>query len=199
VGAAVAYVVAPEVSSPSLADLEDLRDRLPLPRARPQGPLPPRDEALGQLAEQSLQELLTAVPGREREELLRAQVAASGLPVAGLAIQSSPRGSVAVVGVSYERLGGGMLGAGAGLKEGLQALLSLARDQSVDLSGVHDLTVAVSDQQGRVLFGVSAPVSAVEQYRAGQISDTQFAQTIGFKSESRLGVLDSIRKMFTSS
>ncbi|MDO8673811.1 MAG: hypothetical protein Q7O66_20570, partial [Dehalococcoidia bacterium] len=136
-------------------------------------------------------------PTDQKEAQLRSQIEATKLPITVISIvQTSDGAAVLVVGVKYSELAAAG-SSGGGLAEGLTALQRLSDAKTVSLSGLHDVTVAVEDDQGRVLFGVSAPVAAIESYRAGTMTKAELARTVGFQGESRLGVLDSMRKGVT--
>ncbi len=83
---------------------------------------------------------------------------------------------------------------GAGLNEGYEALLDIAEVRELRLAGFEHLVVAVRDEQGRVLFGVAAPVSAIEQYRGGAIGMADLIGAAGAQAESRGGILEAILK-----
>ncbi|MBI2953337.1 MAG: hypothetical protein HYY30_03420 [Chloroflexi bacterium] len=48
-----------------------------------------------------------------------------------------------------------------------------------------------------VTFGVSAPVSKIEAYRAGSISRQELIRSVGFQGQSRLGIIETFGKGVT--
>lgn len=166
-------------------------------------PLPPLDPATQKLVDAAVAKQVPPTPApkpgsiEEKEAQIQSQLKATGLPITGAFILESEKGQpVLAVGLSYERIAGSV-SPSAGLSEGLSGLQRIIDTKTLSLAGLHDVTVFIEDAEGRVLFGMSAPVTAIEQYRAGKITQRDLIGSVGFQAESRMGVLDALRKVVT--
>lgn len=195
--ATAGYLVAPDLPAIGLPSERDLQRALPFlrpqadrPLAAPASPRPAAQKALAARVAQFREEA-------QRGQRYLDQLKAAGLPVISAQIIPSARGDVLHVGVSYDRLASALSGT-AGVVETFDALVRVAQQRALDLRGIRDVTVAAVDAQGRALFSASAPVDAVERFRAGQIDRKAFLATAGFKGESRLALLDALRGLLTT-
>ena len=83
----------------------------------------------------------------------------------------------------------------AGLAGGVEGVVKLAKSKSLNLSAAEHVVIAVADGQGRPLFGIAAPSSAITQFREGKIDQREFLRATAIKAESRAALLDAVRQM----
>ncbi len=193
-GTVVAYAAAPDLPSLSrfVPRLEDLAARLPFVGSSPSPapPLTPEQQRELENLQEPLEAAWEAQSRREAQTLTQLQ--AAGLPVTGAYIVETGDGAPALLlGVSYAELRRGSA-SGAGLTEGVQALVRVAEVRALDLSGLTYVTVAVRDSQDRTLFGVTGATADVERLRAGQISRRDFIRATAARAESRLGGAEAL-------
>lgn len=189
--ASAAYVVAPDLPAIGLPSQSDLQRAVPFLRPAADGPARKPTAADLKASEARTARLLDEVRAGQR---YLEQLRASGLPIVSAQVIPSSRGNVLHVGVSYERLASALSGT-AGVAETFDAIVRVAQQRALDLTGIQDLTVAALDARGRALFSASAPAAAVERFRSGQIDRGAFLAQVGFKGESRLAIIDALRSV----
>ena len=102
--------------------------------------------------------------------------------------------SALVVGLDASKL----LSGGAfdpGIAGGIDSVVQLVKLKTLDLSGTERVVVAVSDAEGRPLFGIAAPSAAIAQFRDGKMSQQDFLKSVAIKAESRAALLDAARSL----
>ena len=190
------YIVSPDLPGGPLAalpDFETLRYDLPLIGVS-HDPLPPIDPAVKARFDQARTEAIAAAsadPSRVREAAVMTTLRSAGLPVTAVHVVTAADGKQAmVVALDYQRLASASSSAGVG--EGYDALTSLSQNKALSTQGLGYLTVAAQDTQGRTLFDVSAPATAIDGLRSGQLTRSQFIGKVAFRGESRAGLVQAI-------
>ncbi|GEM_PF-4299781 len=133
---------------------------------------------------------LSPEPGspEERAARIKPQIDALRLPVDGVYVLPKDNGELVLsVALTSEQL----ISTSGGLSEVIGSFETLARAKTVNLSGLHDVDMAVQDKDGRILFHVSAPTSVIEQFRAGKATDRDLVRSMAFRGESRAAILDA--------
>jgi hypothetical protein len=192
--AANAYAQGSDLRVPSLPSEGDLRRALPF--LTPTAALPAPDAELERLRTEALTAVDTAArAGSERMARIKQQLVGAGLPVRSASRLTTDKGeAVLAVGLDFERLAGQLSSTG-GVSETFGSVVRIAQVKDLDLRGLQHVSVGVLDGAGRLLFSTSAPVSAIERFRAGTMKQDEFIRTMAFRGENRIAIVDAVRRL----
>jgi len=133
-------------------------------------------------------------PLTEKANEVYTQLTIANIPVDAVSVlMTKSEQSVLTVTLNFDELLQ-TLGASESVDEAFGALKQIANNKAIDLSGMHDVDIAIHDSQNRLLLTISAPAASIQQYRDGTITQLEMMQTVGARGHSRVGILDAARK-----
>ena len=188
--AAAWYVIAPDLPPGGplalLPDTEELRYRLPIVGGGSAlEPLPAETQLRAAVARSAA----AADPQRAQDRVVQQQLAATGLPVTVVSRTMTPSGKPAlVVGMDAAKLMTGLQTDG-GLASSVNAVVRLVKSNALNVTSVDHVIVAIHDAQGRVLFSMASPSSAITQFRDGKITQKDFLKRTAVEPQSRAGLI----------
>lgn len=189
--AGTAFVVGPDIP-PGAVDPARIVDAISSLVAPP-GPAKPFDQA--KLVSSRDPKIPKAPatppdPDRVRAQTALGQMQAAGVKVSSVGIVELESGQkVMVVGVDAFTLGGPDLNAA------LNALVKLGQSNTVDLSGVQAISVAIHDRDGRPLFAMSSSTDEISAFRSGKATRREFIRGMALRTESKIGVINAYREV----
>jgi hypothetical protein len=127
------------------------------------------------------------------------QLQSSGLPIHAVYIEAASGGKkVLEVVVDYKQLPSSpslALSPGAFITLGIQSLIKVAGVKTLDLTGIAYITVALRDDEDRIIFTSCAMATDADAFRKGQLTQAKFVGRTSFKVENRLAAWNAmIRK-----
>jgi hypothetical protein len=72
------------------------------------------------------------------------------------------------------------------------SMVKMAALKTLDLTGLNYVNMFITDNEDRIIFGVTAKTSDIQGYRTGKLTLEQFFATTAAGVESRSGALDAI-------
>jgi len=184
------YVIAPDLPPGGplalLPNTEELWYGLPIVGGGSAlEPLPAETQLRAAVA----QSAAAADPERAQARAMQQQLQATGLPVTVVSRTTTPAGKPAlVVGMDAGKLLTGLQTDG-GLASSVNAVVRLVKSNALNVATVDHVIVAIHDAQGRVLFSVASPSSAITQFRDGKITQKDFLRKTAVEAQSRAGLI----------
>lgn len=125
-----------------------------------------------------------------REDQILSQLSTAGISVEGAYIVDSAEGEQMLA--LNVPLTGSLLSSGNFMTSVADSLIKLADMKTLDLKGLAYVNVFVTDDDDRVIFGVTAKTSDIQDYRNRKTTVEQFFATTAASVESRSGAVEAI-------
>ena len=124
-----------------------------------------------------------------REAQILSQLKKAGITAGGAYIVDTDKGEQ-MLALSFP-FTGNILNSSNILSATADAMVKTAMLQTLDLTGLVYVNTFITDEEDRILFGVTAKTSDILNYRAGKLTQEQFFAKTAARVESRSGALDA--------
>jgi hypothetical protein len=126
----------------------------------------------------------------KREAQIVSQLKTAGVTVGGAYIVDSDSGEqMLALNIPFT---GSILTSSSFLNSAADSMVKLADLKTLDLTGLVYVNTFLTDDQDRILFGVTVKTSDIQSYRAGKLNLEQFFAKTAAGVESRSGALDAV-------
>jgi hypothetical protein len=125
-----------------------------------------------------------------REAQIVSQLKTAGVTVGGAYIVDNDAGEQ-MLGLNIP-FTGSILDSSSFMTSAANALVKLADIKTLDLSGLAYVNMFITDTENRIIFGVTAKASDIQDYRAGKLNLERFFAKTAARVESRSGALDAV-------
>ena len=169
----------------------EIKESVPFLHAKYVAP-PPLSPQVVQLIKQDNTRFEAEIKKTEtREDQIFNQLKSAGVSVSGVYIAESKSGEQ-VLAIAVP-LGGFLFSSDNFISSAAQSLIKVADTKTIDFSGLSYVNVFIRDDEGRIVFGVTAKTGDIQNYRTGKITLDQFFATTAAKVESRAGALGAAK------
>jgi hypothetical protein len=125
----------------------------------------------------------------KREDQIKSQLKAAGVTVSGAYIVDTDRGEQ-MLALSFPYTPS-ILSSNNFINSLADSMVKIADLKTLDLTGLIYVNVFLTDSQDRVIFGVTAKTSDIQNYRTGKLTLEQFFSKTAAGVESRSAALDA--------
>jgi len=126
----------------------------------------------------------------KREEQIMSQLTTAGINVGGAFIVDTDDGEqILALNIPFT---GSILSSSNFMTSAADSLIKLAELKTLDLTGLNYVNVFITDAEDRIVFGVTAKTSDVQNYRSGKTNLEQFFAATAAAVESRSGALGAM-------